>query len=370
MVSPPPGVSSAVIVPPMASASPRRPARGRARGPAARRRPSRWNGSNIRSRCAAGTPGPRSTTSTHDLAGQHLRVDAHRQPGRGVAHRVGDEVGHDPLQEPGIGSHQRHGLVHVQLDPAGGRPATASGRISSRPWARRCGPQHPGLQPRQVEQVVDEVARAGARASSAASSAALPGAGDRTARAARRQRCAWCQRRAQVVGDRPQQRRCWSPRHARATPPRASRSRSRRYSSTRPAWVAKASSTRRSVAPQARPRSASTRSSSMAMWLRRLRAVAAATSRRRPRGAQPASRRRARRRPCRPKVSRSRSTIASAVSSPVSTDRRERRQRRGFRSAPRAASAHAATPGRRPRPPRRRPRRRRAGPRVRRARRW
>src|SRR3954451_22355521 len=61
MVNPPPGVSRGVSVPPIASVNPRPPASPSPTPPAARS-PSRWNGAKIRSRSAAGTPGPLSNT--------------------------------------------------------------------------------------------------------------------------------------------------------------------------------------------------------------------------------------------------------------------------------------------------------------------
>src|SRR5581483_3990788 len=63
MVRPPPGVSSATRLPPIASTNPRATARPRPTPvPRAEESPSRWKGSKMRSLAASGTPGPRSTT--------------------------------------------------------------------------------------------------------------------------------------------------------------------------------------------------------------------------------------------------------------------------------------------------------------------
>src|SRR5581483_4556876 len=64
MVVPPPGVSSTVSSPPMATVKPRATARPRPTPAPEERSPSRWNGRNTRSRSAGGMPGPWSTTRT------------------------------------------------------------------------------------------------------------------------------------------------------------------------------------------------------------------------------------------------------------------------------------------------------------------
>src|SRR6266545_336710 len=57
MVRPPPGVSSGVICPPIASVSPRDSARPRPTPVSLSRSPSRWNGVKIRSRSPGAMPG-------------------------------------------------------------------------------------------------------------------------------------------------------------------------------------------------------------------------------------------------------------------------------------------------------------------------
>ena len=64
MVSPPPGVSSASISPPMASMKPFATARPRPTPSLWPESPSRWNGLKSRSHSERWTPGPRSTTRT------------------------------------------------------------------------------------------------------------------------------------------------------------------------------------------------------------------------------------------------------------------------------------------------------------------
>ena len=89
MVSPPPGVSSADNVPPIASVSPRATASPSPRPSPFGTSPSRWNGANNASRADAGIPGPWSTTrsDTQRVPGvvdPARAPDQHRRAGRGV----------------------------------------------------------------------------------------------------------------------------------------------------------------------------------------------------------------------------------------------------------------------------------------------
>src|SRR6266567_5478084 len=73
-VSPPPGVSMAVIEPPMASVKPLATA---SPSPTPALRPSnRWNGSKMCGFSAAGTPGPWSTTSSTTVSPRRLACKA------------------------------------------------------------------------------------------------------------------------------------------------------------------------------------------------------------------------------------------------------------------------------------------------------
>ena len=74
MVSPPPGVSSGSRLPPIASVSPRARARPRPTPVALSVSPSRWNGTNARSRWSGGMPGPRSTTRSCTWSPKALAV--------------------------------------------------------------------------------------------------------------------------------------------------------------------------------------------------------------------------------------------------------------------------------------------------------
>ena len=77
MVRPPPGVSSGLRVPDMASISPRDKARPRPTPLVLSRSPSRWNGWKIWSQSASGMPGPQSmtriSTAVPSGAGSDLR---------------------------------------------------------------------------------------------------------------------------------------------------------------------------------------------------------------------------------------------------------------------------------------------------------
>jgi hypothetical protein len=79
MVSPPPGVSEGVSVPPIASVKPRAIASPHP-SPSVAWSSSRWNGTQIRSRSVAGMPGPRSMPWSSACGGF--------PPPRGLGHRA------------------------------------------------------------------------------------------------------------------------------------------------------------------------------------------------------------------------------------------------------------------------------------------
>ena len=81
MVSPPPGVSSAVRVPPIASVRPRDSASPSPTPVVLSVSPSRWNGTNIRSLSFSGMPGPRSTTRSSTRSPSALAVSSGGLPG-------------------------------------------------------------------------------------------------------------------------------------------------------------------------------------------------------------------------------------------------------------------------------------------------
>ena len=318
MVSPPPGVSSADRVPPSASVRPRATASPRPRPPLPVSS-SRWNGSNIRSRSSGGMPGPRSTTITSTVSGSTCASTRTGRP-RGVPDGVADQVGDHPLEQAGVGGDQGSGLL--DLEAYGVR--LVAGDRQRQHLVEAAGAQHrvdqPALQPGQVEQVVDEPLQllGGVRPRNGPARAGRPRR--RRARAARRRRRAWWPaasggrarppaaapsrwpRRAR--GSRPARRArggAGTPAPARSAPrtPRAPAGRSRAAARRR----APARGCRR-PGPGCRPRRG---------WTRTGKPDEARTT-------QPAG-------PCFssetaswPNVSRSRSTIASAVSWPVSTD--------------------------------------------------
>ncbi len=96
-VSPPPGVSVAEIVPPIASTNPRATERPRPTPVLLSWSPSRWNGANS---CVLGAA--RDARTLVDDSDQHPVADLARghpyRAVRGVPQRVVDEVGQHPLQ--------------------------------------------------------------------------------------------------------------------------------------------------------------------------------------------------------------------------------------------------------------------------------
>ena len=268
------------------------PARGRRRGPRSRRR-STW-----------------ATTRTGLPAG--------------VAHGVADQVGHDPLQQPGVGAHQRRGLVELEDD----RARRVAGDRQRQHLLEAARPQHAGVSSPDWRR--DRSSRLSMRRSSwSVERRALSSSSCRSAVVERSPPADQAvdggphrrQRRTQVVRDRAQQGGAGGV-GALEGGRAVSRSRSRRYSRTSPVWTAKPSSTRWSSARSGAPHRARTWSSSTAT---RVSAVVGSRGgvRRRPRQ-RPSQPRRApgeQRRPTAARRSRAAgATIASAVSCPVSTD--------------------------------------------------
>ena len=137
MVSPPPGVSSGVSVPPIASVSPRDRASPRPTPVVLSVSPRRWNGAKTRSSSAGGMPGPRSMTRSSTRSPRLLPATPGRRRRRAVAHGVADEVGDHPLEQPGVGEHQRQVVGHVDHHASAvrrrGRPAPAAPPRRARP---------------------------------------------------------------------------------------------------------------------------------------------------------------------------------------------------------------------------------------------
>ena len=138
MVTPPPGVSSTTISPPIASTNPRATARPSPTPVPFELSPRRWNGWNTCSRCAGGIPGPRSTTrrSTRPSA-THASTRTRVSTGDHVE-RVLDDVRDGTLEQRGVGLHarQRLGRRRRRPAPASLSPASAAGMTSSSATAR------------------------------------------------------------------------------------------------------------------------------------------------------------------------------------------------------------------------------------------
>ena len=85
------------------------------------------------------------------------RVQLGRPPGGGVPQRVGEQVGQDPLEQAGVGQHQREAVRHRHLQP---QRVVEPARRDRRHLVDRDGAQErlqrPGVQAAHVEQVADE----------------------------------------------------------------------------------------------------------------------------------------------------------------------------------------------------------------------
>ena len=159
IVTPPPGVSSTVISPPIASTNPLATASPSPTPVSLAVSPRRWNGWNTRSRCASGIPQPRSTTRRSTRPATTRGFDPHRLVVPGVAHRVVDDVRDGALEERGVDVDARQGLGHVDDDVAG---TVAQARERGRndlvePGRPAREVERSRLQTAHVEQVLDEI---------------------------------------------------------------------------------------------------------------------------------------------------------------------------------------------------------------------
>ncbi len=358
MVSPPPGVSSADRVPPIASVRPAGDGQPEAQAAGAGVAEPLERLEHPLPLRPAGTPGPRSTTITSTVSGSTWASTRTGLPPE-TPHGVADQVGDDPLEQAGVGG----APAAPTPRPRGDDARRVAGDGQRQHLLEAAGAQHrveqPALQPGQVEQVVDEpLELLGRRRRRRATSSRRSSRRRRPRRAARRRRPAsWP---AGCAG-RGRPRAGWRCEVASArsrAAARSSRSRSRRYSSTRPvctakrlehplvAWPAAARRTapargRRRPGPGCRPRRA---------W---------------PRGAAPAGGQH--RQPAGPCVEQRDGVLAERLAEPLD-DRLggvlagqhrpgQRAQRRRLGAGARSPRRPGATPGRRR--SRRRPRRRR-----------
>ena len=169
IVRPPPGVSSASMRRAHRLGRPRATASPSPTPVPDGASPRRWNASNMRTRSASGTPGPRSTIRSSSRSPATPRVRADGVSGRGVAHGVLDEVRHRAFEQAGVGEDQRgrvagaivdrcraatprrgalhdlvergrrqHGSHRPGLQPATGRAGSPAARRGGRPRPRRC----------------------------------------------------------------------------------------------------------------------------------------------------------------------------------------------------------------------------------------
>ena len=173
--------------------------------------PSRWNGTNIRSRSVSGMPGPRSTTRSSTRSPSALRGQQRRLARRGVAAARSRQVDDDPLQEGRVGtstSGSDSGMSTVTTRPAGPRSSSAPGTISSSPAGRGNSDSAPAcsrlMSSRLSTRRVSRSSDSSAVASSSSRSSAVP-VHVRRAQAGHRG-LGRGQRGAQVVADRGEQR--------------------------------------------------------------------------------------------------------------------------------------------------------------------
>ena len=69
--------------------------------------PRRWNGRKTRSQSSGGMPGPAVDDPDLDPVAEPAAGQVRGPFGGRVAQGVGAEVGHDPLQQSGVGLHER-----------------------------------------------------------------------------------------------------------------------------------------------------------------------------------------------------------------------------------------------------------------------
>ena len=182
MVSPPPGVSSALIVPPIASVNPLATRQARAR--------PRWWRPGRRAAGTARRPTPRRPWAARavvddpqlDLAACALAAHRDRLAGGAVAGSgVVHDVGHHPLQQPGVGQHRRQLGSSTSTRHRRRRPPRTSARrddlVVGRPGAA-AGSTAPVASRRRVQQVVHQARSSrSADSSTVASSSAVSSVG-------------------------------------------------------------------------------------------------------------------------------------------------------------------------------------------------
>src|SRR5581483_3586635 len=141
MVVTPPGVSSTVSSPPMATVNPRATARPRPTPAPDERSPSRWKGRNTRSRSAGGMPGPRSTIRTWTAPGTPPASTRTGTPGGDQARALSMRLA--STRSSRAGSASTRGRVSATptstTSPRARSPRLdrAAGTISSTPTGRR-----------------------------------------------------------------------------------------------------------------------------------------------------------------------------------------------------------------------------------------
>ena len=215
-VSPPPGVSVAVMVPPIASTNPRATDKAEADADAVvvvaeplERLEQLLLGA------ARDARDPRRSTAISTRSPTWPGVDPHQAVGR-VPQRVVDQVGQHPLEQTAVGHH--HGVADFDLHPV--ESATAKTRDSPADSEQRAlhrllqvdpaqlGPDHSGRQPRRVEQVADQRGQLVDRLLDGGQQfgGVLGGEVDVVAAQAGHRGLGGGQWRAQVVADRGQQR--------------------------------------------------------------------------------------------------------------------------------------------------------------------
>ena len=194
-------------VPPIASVRPRATASPRPRPPALVS-PSRWNGSNIRSRWSGGYAGAAvDDHAPRPSPGSTCASTRTGLPARD-AHGVADQVGDDPLEQAGVGA----APAARTRRPRGDDARRLAGDGERQHLVEAAGAQHrvdqPALQPGQVEQVVDEPLELLGRRLPTARDQLAPVGSSETTRSEQPVDggAHGGQRGAQVVGDRAQER--------------------------------------------------------------------------------------------------------------------------------------------------------------------
>ena len=156
-MSPPPGVSSTSISPPIASTKPLATASPSPTPSPCAESPSRWNGRKSRSRSSRGTPGPRSTTRTSTMPsttpavtrGERRAARSGRRSRSRWRARARAGRGRPAHEAATRGRRARRSRRHPRL-------RSAAGSTSSRPTGDGADLQRASLEPAHVEQVADE----------------------------------------------------------------------------------------------------------------------------------------------------------------------------------------------------------------------